>query len=310
MATPDPAAQLAAAIRAALAPAAAYLALVTRNNPYGSPAGLLGRPDVEAVLRDAFTAARERALEAVEEAWGEQPPAPLLADLLADVAAAWNEAALAHLRGDIRHAWQSVSLKQFIPGVTPPGAHPVAESAAARAQAVRDAVENFARRTGLRNSLSADVAGGFSRTLAGLDAAPPGMLKRWRAHVERPTCCWWCRKLNGVTIGLHESFAHHLAGPADLTGHGHLTQPPVLYHGWLQGPKLHPHCECWLEFVPAGAVSQEGAGQEIAVPGFLAAADIRALPEDRYQSVLAFLRAATHELGQALARLRELVRRG
>ena len=37
---------------------------------------------------------------------------------------------------------------------------------------------------------------------------------------------------------------------------------------------------------------------------FITAAQIRAMPEPRYKALIAFLRAALHELGQVLTRLR------
>lgn len=317
----EAAAELSGSVRAVFTSVAEYLELVTRNNPYRSASALVSRPDVDAVLRDAFTEARDRARQAVQDAWGQHAPVTgaLLAMLLADVDHGYNEAALEHLRGDIRHAYWSVSLRLFTPGVSAPGTNPARESVAERAAAVREAVEAWGRRAALHNSLSVDVALGDSRTLAEIEEAGTRIghwVKRWRTSKQPPdeNTCYWCRRLNGVTLPLHASFAHHLGGPADLSGHGHLTQPPHPYHGWLQGPQLHPGCRCRLEFLPAGAVQQEG-GQEAGVPllspvgaapppaPFLAAAQIRAMPEDRYQALLAFLRAAVHELGQVLHRL-------
>lgn len=308
----DLAAEVITGIRTIFASVAVYLALIVRNNPYGGPGALLSRPDVNAVLSEAFAEARALAQQAVQDAWDQFSPSAdaLLAELLADVGRAFNAAALAHLRGDIRRAYRSVPPRQFIPGTTPPGTNPGREAAEERAQAVQEAVEDFARRAALRCSLSADVAWGDARTLAQLEGAAPGLRKRWRTSKQPPDehTCWWCRKLNGVTIPLNESFESYLGPAADLTGHGHLTQPPHSYHGWLQGPLLHPHCRCHLELVAAEDVSQ--AGEETAVPaGFVFAEEIRAMPEGRYRALVEFLRAAVHELGQALRVLGRLVRR-
>jgi hypothetical protein len=103
-----------------------------------------------------------------------------------------------------------------------------------------------------------------------------------------------------------DSFLPHLGGPADLTGHGRLTQPPRPYRGELQGPPLHPHCRCRLAVVTEAS----GADRDSAEPAayrFVTAAQIRALPEEKYKGLTAFLRAAVHELAQALARLRGAV---
>jgi hypothetical protein len=72
-----------------------------------------------------------------------------------------------------------------------------------------------------------------------------------------------------------------------------------------------------LPDVPSKTRGQEAsagfpvAGAEANAPnvasGFLAAADIRAMPEDRFQAVIHFLEAAVHELGQVLGRLRRIV---
>lgn len=313
MTTADLAADLSAAIRAVFSPAGAYLSLVTRNNPHGSAEGLLSRPDVAAVLSDTFDEARSRAFTAVQDAWGQHDPetSGLLAELLADAERAYSRQALALLHAEVRQAWDSVPPRVFVPGVTEPGANPALESAAERAQAVQDAVEDFARRAALRNGLSADVAAGMAGTLEVLADAPPGARKRWRAHVDSPSCCFWCRRLHGVTLPLHASFAPYLGLPADLTGHGHLTQPPKPYRGWLQGPPAHPHCACYLEIIPPGEepepVSQMAARES---SGFVSASDIRALPEGKYRSLTAFLRAAVYELGQVLSRLGRVLRRG
>lgn len=303
--------QLAAAVRAVFAPVAAYLNLVTRNNPHGGAGGLLGRPDVRAQLGAAFDEAWGASREAVQSAWTEAGPVTtgLLPELLQDVNRAYNAQAMLALEEQIRAAWEAVPNREFVPGVTEPGANPSREAAHERGQAVQDAVEAFARHASLRNELSENVAAGMAQTEAELEGAPGGARKRWRAHVEKPACCFWCRRLNGITIPVGESFAHHVGLPADLTGHGHLTQPPKPYHGWLQGPRLHPHCQCWLEIIEEGE-EPEDVSQPRESSGFISSSDIKALPEGKYRALVEFLKAAEHELAQVLHRLGKVIRRG
>lgn len=288
-----------------------YLALITRNNPHGSPRQLFARPDVIAQFSSALEESRDMALQAVQDAWYAQDGPrghQVLDHLLDDVERAYSPRLL---RTMVRTAFLSVPTGQFIPGVSMPGANPAMESAQERAQAVQDAVAAFASRALYRNSLTIDVATGYARTEAQLAQAPPGSYKRWRAHVESPVCCHWCRALDGVTIPVHESFLFHVAPAADLTGHGHLTQPPRPYKNRLPGPRLHPNCRCWLEILPGPEAepvpSESGQVAPISAPSYLSASEIRAMPEENYGSLMAFLRASAHELGQLL---RRLVRRG
>jgi hypothetical protein len=318
--------QVAAAVQAALAPAAGYLSLVTQTNPRGSADDLLDRPDVSAVITEALDEARAAAEEVVRQSWyaetGVTSQDAMLDRLLADVDRNFDK--LAHLRGLARHAHASVPPAQFEPGVTPPGEHPSARAAEQRAAAVRDSVLGWAREASLRTRMTVSTAEGAARTASVLNAARGftgqghPVRKRWRAHVERPSCCFWCRRLDGVTIGVRESFAPYLGGPVSrVPGSPSIrTRPPRLYHGDLQGPLLHPFCGCWLDLTtePAPRSVQSGGGQEAVAPkspapttraGLLSASDVRAMTEDSYQERLAFLRAAVHELDQALKRLAE-----
>lgn len=301
--------QLSASVTSVFAALGSYLALITRNNPHGTSRQLYARPDVEALTGSALDEARDSALAAVEQAWGDEGgPAghAVLGHLLNDVERAYSPRLL---RAMVRAAYLSVTTGQFVPGITPPGANPAMESAQQRAQAVQDAVTAYARRALHRNALSIDVAAGHARTEAQLaEARSSGkqLYKRWRAHTESATCCHWCRGLDGVTIPLDESFIYYIGPAVDLSGHGHLTHPPRPYKNRLPGPKLHPNCRCWLEIVPepTAAVPPGGSQEPPApLPGFLAASEIRAMPEEKYGSLLAFLRAATHELGHMLRRL-------
>jgi hypothetical protein len=321
------------AVMQALAEAAGYLALVTRVNPLGSADAMLARPDIDAVLQGALDEARSAAEEAVRQAWyGAGAPASddaTLGHLLDDIDRIFG--ALAHLRGVIRTAHASVGPARFTRGVTQPGDHPSARAAEERGTAVRDAILGWARKAGLRSRMAVSVAAGHGGTAAVLadalarEARGEKLLKRWRAHVERPSCCIWCRRLDGVTIGLRESFAPYLgtavalpqqqerkvATPAGARRYRLpegsriiYTHPPRLYHGQLQGPLLHPFCQCWLEIVRTG---EPAGGSPAAAPaepaGFVSAGDVRDMPEDVYQADLAFLQAAAHELDQVLKRL-------
>lgn len=292
-----------AAVRAVLDEAARYIELVTAGDPHGSAAALLHRPDVGAVLQEALSEAQQAAADAVADVWASHgaPETPALSELLADVDRQLSS--LAHLHGLITHAHAQA----------PPDR---------RAAAVRAAVLKFGRESGLRSRLTYSVAAGAARTEAVLAAGYADresgkvVLKRWRAHVERPQCCHWCRKLNGVTVGLDQSFLPFLGGPVRLRSQA-LTHPPRPYRGQLQGPLLHPFCECRLEIVLASNAGHEsvgeGGGRELVPPSgavppsspvtALAAADIRALSEEKYRALHAWLSAAIHELGLMLERL-------
>jgi hypothetical protein len=153
-------------------------------------------------------------------------------------------------------------------------------------------------------------------------------MKRWRAHKDSPSCCTWCRRLDGVTIGLGDSFEPYLGGPVALpqgqarrvrTAAGErqfglpigeritYTHPPRPYRGKLQGPLLHPFCRCWLEIArvsDSGTISVRDMSGGSADPGgYLTAASIRDMPEDQYQADRAFLEAAVLSLDDVLKRL-------
>lgn len=335
--------QLGVAVLAPLAEAADYLALITRTNPRGSADALLGRPDVNAALREALGEGRENAMTYVEQAWlgtGADEQDPAYARLQGDINAIFAE--LAHLRGLIRHAHASVPRREFRPGADAPGDTPGTDAAISRAEAVRAAVAGWGRQAAQRARMALSAAEGYGRTAAVLEAARDAQAagervrKRWVRN-PRSDSCVWCRRLDGITIAVTASFAPYLGGPAVLprasarrvaTEAGArryglpvgapiiYTHPPPLYHGELQGPLLHPFCECRLEIarsaggpaVPSGGGQEEtaaGRSQPPASGSFLAASDVRAMPEDEYLADLALLRAASHELGQVMRRLAE-----
>lgn len=344
MSEPELARQLGAAVRAALAPAAEYLALVVRNNPRASAGAFLGRPDVSAVLTDAISEAMDAAMAAADQAWSSTgaPPSFIYTRLMADIPRAYDGEAL---RRQILAAHASVAEETFTPGVHAPGEHPAARAAERRAAAVSGAVLAWGRKAALRNQMTVSTAEGTGAATATLQdalgreqASGARLLKTWKA---RPGCCFWCRRLNGVTIGLRDSFASYLGGPAVLHSGPHrrvatpageqkfrapagsmivYTQPPRLYHGDLQGPLLHPFCHCKLGILRAGghqpavplSRGQEGFAddgppprQDFPPARSLAASDIWGMPEDRYQALLALLHAGASELGAVLNRLAE-----
>ena len=325
--------QLGAAVRQALAEAAGYLAQVTGTNPKGSADALLARPDTDAVLRQALETARQAAGEAVRRQWeasGAGEGHETLGHLLADVDRIFGS--LAHLHGIVRRAHASVPQRHFVRGVSRPGSSPQMEAAAQRALAVQAALLNWGRQAALRAVLAERAAEGGGRTAATLaealrrEARGEQLLKRWTADVSSPTCCLWCRRLHGVTIGLRESFIPYLGGPVAMprardrrvaTRAGErryglpvgtpiiYTQPPRPYRGRLQGPLLHPRCRCRLEIIRAGAPAvtspQDGGGAGHAP--FISADDIRDMSEQDYQADLAFAQAAVLELDHVLKRL-------
>jgi len=321
---------LQAVVRQSLAEAAGYLAQVTVNNPGGTADALLRRPDTDAVLREALETARQAAEDQVRQSWqaaGGSQGDEVLGHLLTDVDKIFGN--LGHLHSLVRHAHASVPSRRFTRGVTPPGEHPDQRAAEERAAAVRDALLSWGRQAALRARMAAHTAQGSGDASAVLARAlrreerGEKLMKRWRAHVTDPSCCRWCRKLNGVTIPLRESFAPFLGGPVPAQGNRHVAtragerryglvvgspviyvQPPRPYRGRLQGPLLHPFCRCRLEIVRVGEPDVTGAGAgEAEVPGTVSAADVRAMPGDVYDADLAFLQAAVHELGQVLKRL-------
>jgi hypothetical protein len=331
--------ELSRAVREAFAYAARYVSLLVQNNPAGAAGELLSRPDVDAVLADTLDRAREAAAEAVRQEWaaGGGPQHDYLSWLTDDVDRSYE--ALGRLRTEIRRAHAAVPQRHFEPGTSTPGTAPAAESARERAAAVRDAVLHTGSELAQRSRLTLEVASaaavtfreieeGTQQAMAGAHVWKQWQCRSWPAPPDARTC-HWCRALNGFIVPLHGNFPP--GSPADLSGHGRLTRPPRLYRGMLQGPPRHPRCRCRIKIlrqlpaspVPSGTGGQGGAAAAAPLHGavgrtgppggledpgsLLAAADIRALPEDKYQALAAFLKAATHELGQAVARLRKVL---
>lgn len=279
----DAAAWAAAAVRGYLAAAGMYLAAVAGQNPRLPVSQLLQRPDVEESLDSAFTESSAYVTQEVRYAW--------------ESAGGDETADLRRLLGDVRDAHRS--LPQLRAALRTGKASP------------RETIERFARQLALRSSMTvahAAAASTLQRELAGARARYPDgtARKRWKAHPQDPSCCFWCRRLHGVTIALDADFAPHLGGPAALSATGRLTRPPRPYGGHLPGPPLHPNCECDIEIIAGGEASDVNSyGGQVRSPvlPYLAASGIRALSPARYRLLMEFLRAAAHELGQVLERL-------
>jgi hypothetical protein len=305
VAAPELEAQLSLAVQAALAPAAKYVAEVLRSEPQPGEA-LASRPDVVAVLTDALAEAQSVAAEVVQQAWDEEGGV--------------DEVLISRLHADITRNFDSLShLRQLIRVMRRRGP-----------EEVQSAILGWARKAAVRAAMSVSYASGAARTSLVLADAEARVLegeslaKRWVSRLG-PNTCHWCRKLHGVTIALDADFHPHLGGPvafphqqeksvatpAGARRYGLpvgtaivYTNPPKPYHGKLLGPLLHPRCECTLDVVRTGEDRPALFPRSRAPAGFLSFAEIRSMPEAKYRSLLAFLDAALHELGQVLGRLR------
>jgi hypothetical protein len=343
MATSGLGRQLGAAVLSPVEELAAYLALITRANPRGSADALLARPDVAAMLHEALSEGHEAAMTYIEQGWlvsGADPADPVYARLQADADRIFG--APGRLRDLIARAHASVPRREFEPGRDEPGTNPGQDAAERRSAAVAAALTGWGRQAAQRARMALGAAEGMGRTAAAIESAllyPEGLRKRWDRSSGSDSCIW-CRRLDGVTIGLRESFAPYLGGPAVMPTAGArrvateagaakynlpvgaaiiYTHPPRLYHGDLQGPLLHPSCECRLRIVrsPGAAAVPSGSGQDgqvmtgdrtsapPAAGGFLAASDVRAMPEDQYRAGLALLRAAVRGMDTAMRGLAE-----
>lgn len=263
-------------VREYLAAAIAYIREAAEEDPSQTVSEVLERQDVRDMVGATFGEARSYVIEALLEDWAE--------------GGGEEEAVLNHLLGDVDRLYG---------GFTPAHA----------ARRLHDEGEKWARTLALRSMMAVQHAARYSAQTAVLERAEqddPGQFKRWKAHPENPACCFWCRRLHGVTIPLRADFGPYLGGPAILSSGGRVTHPPKTYHGKLLAPPLHPWCECELEIVsPGGArVPSAGAGEGLSALPFLASSDIRAMPSAKYRLLIEYLRAAAHELGLVLRRLR------
>jgi hypothetical protein len=285
------------------------LSQVIRNNPLDNLTGLLHRPDVQTYLNHALASGQQTALYAVQQAWNASGMAGLGVTrqaLLADVDRAYARAPQAIATAAIT-AFGSIPGQHFIQGVSTPGANPEREVAAQRAQAVAEAVRHTGDGIALRNGLSIDVAGVRGRAEA---VAAQAALRqqqtgeelglRWRNSLVNPErTCPFCKALNGkvIPVGGSGEFPH----PQQIGHH----KPPRLYLGILPGPPLHPHCRCWLEIVVLSEPPPlpETPAAQAPAPVMVTSTQVQAMPEQRYNSLMSFLRAAVHELGQILRRI-------
>jgi hypothetical protein len=308
-------AHLVVAVSAAFDPYIRLLGDVLLNNP--RPAGqILVRPDVVQQLEDSIRSAASVAEVLAGQAWrdgGGPDGAAALGVLRGDVARAL---------GDLRGQVEGIVREQM--GIPAPGP-------AGRIQAaVRGAVQGALTRA----RMSLGMAAGYSRTEAVLaegrvrQAAGVHVMKVWKSRLSRKTCRW-CRELHGMMIPLEDEFPHgdpvalpqdrtrRVATPAGMRRYHRSTGQPIIFThpprpwlGRLAGPLRHPRCECWLELVIIHDETPPPSRAGLPPPGaersFVRASDIAALPDPQYRGLIAFLRAATHELGQLLRRLKGL----
>jgi hypothetical protein len=282
------------------------------------------------MLAQALEQARDMLIAELDAAWGQTGHTEYYEHLLADIER--HVASSSLLRRRIRHAHASVPTAHFIVGVTPPGQHPAMESAIRRAAAIRRAILGVSLEAAHSVELTLQVARAAGLTATALETgrdlqqAGQTIFKRWITRQDGRVCMW-CRFLHDTVVPLDADFPlpHPVALEHQVTRRVRTpagqrkfhqaigtriiwTHPPKLYHGMLPGPPLHPRCRCRVVIVVGG-------GQETTAPvppahrgasAHLAASDIRAMPENRYHALLAFITAAAHELGQVLRRLAHL----
>lgn len=297
--------------QSALNEAADYLAAVAQDNPHLKAEKYMERPDVGAALNEALGSAKEDVLASVEDAWsrgGGPGDSSMHQHLLTDVQRVFSS--LPHLKKVVQQAYASVR------GSTK-------EDAVRRGEAIRRALLTWAQETDLLSVQAASTSRMASATAAVLAvgaaraAAGEKVMKTWIARVDKPSCCMWCRALHGTTVGLNEEFPHgapvrlphqrlrHVATPAGARRFGQsigspilYTRPPAVYRGVLLGPPRHPRCECRIE------LSRDNVGKLAPPgPGYVSAAEIRAMPEHKFRALRSFLLAAVHELGQQVRRM-------
>lgn len=293
--------QLQADVQTALATFRHHLTLVIQTNPAtADPRDLLDRPDVAEALEHALSSAHNAASSAVAKAGGQD--SQYLQSIAADVDALYHDAT-AQVRSVASRAFSSVPQPPaFVPGVDQPGTSPVVESGQERAAAVGSALTHLASDIALRNGLSVNVAGSRAHAESVTQEARrryeagEDIWLEWRSQLIPDVTCPWCWRLHGQRVRPGQQFPH----PSQIGR----RKPPRIWGGMLHGPPLHPNCRCWLVIVTgSGAEAPEEPAPEPPAEQFISSTDIAAMPEEKYHGLLAFLRAALHELGQMLRRL-------
>jgi hypothetical protein len=296
--------------------AAAFTGYVRRVSDSAlSPALIMNRPDMIGALATAVRTADGHAATLVRQAWqhgGGDPGSRYLGAAVSD-----TSRSLADLHGQI-----SGIVREELASPKP--------DVAGR---VQQAVSGVVAEAVTRMRMSLESAAGASHTEAviaegrRLQQQGQHVMKVWRSRLSRRTCRW-CRALDGAMVPLDDDFPHgdpvaleqertrRVATPAGVRRYRRsvgqpiiFTHPPRVWLGRLAGPKRHPRCECWLELhilteagpPPARLRSEETGGRM-----YVRASDIAELPESQYTGIVGFLRAATHELGQVLRRLKGL----
>lgn len=271
-----------------------------------APAQAIQLPEVAGLLSQGLQDGQQAAEESTEAAWrqsGAPMDSPTLQVLLRDTERIFSDA-----------FWSAVQ-ELGSSDVLPDNAEELAGSAAMHAgMAVSTALS--------AGTTEAVLAEGYRRRAAG-----EHVRKRWRSR-KSATTCHWCWELDGTELELEGEFSHGAPAVLPRARLRHVrthagahryhrdvgaeiihTRPPAVWRGVLLGPPRHPRCECWLELVDGdepptephditGALMQ----QEL-----VHSSDIQSMPEEQYSSMMTFLRAAVHELGQLL---RRVARRG
>lgn len=295
--------QVQAAVQSALTTFTHHLTLVIQTNPETSDAReLLDRPDIHQALTDALADAHGAARAAVEQAAqlaGDQSSQYQLA-IAHDVDSLYANAA-AQIRGVAVTAFNSVPQPHpYTPGVDQLGSNPVFEAGQARARAVGAALTRQVSDIALRNGLSVNVAGSRSHTETVVEEAlrryqaGEDIWLEWRSQLVPGVTCPWCWALHGHRVRPGQEYPH--------PGQAGRRRPPRLYQGVLHGPPMHPNCRCWLVIVTSSGDPAPEA-PEPPPAEFVTSTDIAAMPEEKYSGLLAFLKAALHELGQLLKKL-------
>jgi hypothetical protein len=315
--------QVRARVQALFAPWVQHLSVVIQTNPARDISELFARPDLVQMLGTAVLQGRSLATTALWQDFGAGPASPYRDLLQSDIMTAY-ETATADLLSVATAAFDGTpqALSTYEGGTS---SNVPSDTAEARASAVRHALQQRIALLGLRNSLTVSTGSAQAATEAVLaegrtrNEQGEQLGKMWAARMDGkdPASCAWCRALHGMVLPLDQEFPH--GGP--LEGH----QPPKVYHSLL-GPPRHPNCRCRIVLVPLpGQSTGQSTGQnepglpvppaqehlfggqpesqQVIVHTHVSAAAVRRLPEQRYNQLLHFVRAATHELGQILRRL-------
>lgn len=298
-------AEASSGVLSALDPFISHIATVIQNNPASGIGAVLQRPDVQSELTRVIVRSRSGAFSALEDSWSHaasilrpvgSTSSPYLDSLRSDLQVLYGGmptrvvSAITSAFGSVQPA---ASYHQGGAAVNVP-----VETAQERAAAVTKALRKEAGSTALRSGLTASVAALRSFTESQLiQVAVLGThaQKKWVSRLS-PTTCPFCAHLHGTVVPIHSAFPY----PSHI---GKIKAPKP--YGTLVGPPLHPHCECHLEFTEPKVTSPPAAEPpgKAEEPAMFRASDIRALPEERYSLLVAFIKAALSSVAKIIKRL-------